>query len=299
MLLRKHHFLRPALALTLSMATLLTACQTPAPPTQEVQESDSAGESTTGGSQGSGNLLEDIFGGFLPDDEDVIFDDGPVYEGLSPDIDGTSMPGTNQLGVEPLPIRTYAKAGHPMKSGRLEVTVTDIRVVDDVSDLPRENLESLWVHDDNGALPEGTYMVLVDLTVRNNGVTIYTTSDLVEDGLPISTYDDPYAFDAWDLIYLMEIHDEVVYYMYQFAYFSHMHQRPEHRQCYRLPDGESMDVTVGFVVADRGDNLDHVYLVSMYYPSEGDTYLMKENWIYEALTRVEFPKGTQGAEEQP
>ena len=87
-----------------------------------------------------------------------------------------------------------------------------------------------------------------------------------EFGAPLGEFADPCVFRADSLLWLKEIQGELEQMECYFAYFSNRNQRPEHRNAYRLEDGESLDITLGFWVHDIGldglVSLEDLYLVA-------------------------------------
>lgn len=190
------------------------------------------------------------------------------------------------VGIRELPL-TFQKTDG-MKSGSLSCTIQQIETANNVSDLTEEGFED-WPTfetvdsngqrtilrypeyiDDSGDLIPGLSLVLVDVSITSQGAQSYTRHDLNEYGDSLGEFDDPCVFRADALLYLSDIQENayedgsIVYNGGEFGYFSGRNQRPEHRNAFRLEDGETLDITLGFWVYDiqQGGyvHLDNLYL---------------------------------------
>lgn len=204
----------------------------------------------------------------------------------SPDTSAGTSDDLDSVGVHELPLTFQKTSG--MKSGSLSCTIQRIEAVDNVSGLPEKGFED-WptfeTVDNNGQrvilrYPEyidgsgnpipGLSLVLVDVSITSDGAQSYTRHDLDEYGTPLGEFDDPCIFRADALIYLSDIQksadegEATAYNGGELGYFSGRNQRPEHRNAFRLEDGETLDITLGFWVYDiqQGGyvHLDNLYL---------------------------------------
>ena len=192
----------------------------------------------------------------------------------------------DSVGVCELPLTFKKTAG--MKSGYLSCTIQRIETLDNVSGLPEEGFEDSPTFetvdsngqriilrypeyiDDSGNLIPGLSLVLVDVSITSEGAQSYTRHDLNEYGDPLGEFDDPCIFRAEALLYLSDIQENAdkegstVYNGGELGYFSGRNQRPEHRNAFRLEDGETLEITLGFWVHDiqQGGyvHLDNLYL---------------------------------------
>lgn len=192
----------------------------------------------------------------------------------------------DSVGVHELPL-TFQKTDG-MKSGSLSCTIQRMETLDNVSGLKKDGFED-WPTfetmdnngqrtilrypeyiDDSGNPIPGLSLVLVDVSITSEGAQSYTRHDLNEYGDPLGEFDDPCIFRADALIYLSDIQesaDEGGFTTYnggELGYFSGRNQRPEHRIAFRIEDGETLDITLGFWVYDiqQGGyvHLDNLYL---------------------------------------
>lgn len=177
-----------------------------------------------------------------------------------------------------------------LKSGALNCIITDAYLVDRLDGLPdtggflddtavdieEEGGEGeLFMYseliDEDGQLFPGVYLLRVDITVASQDAVSYTRQDRNEVGKPLGQFDDPYLFRGDNLVYLLDLRPELSggCNCYMLNYFSGMFQRPEHDLVFRLEPGESIDLTVAFVVYDDQQggyvNLDTLYLSTTGY----------------------------------
>ena len=202
--------------------------------------------------------------------------------------EGSGAPRPEEQGQmwEETPVRAFPldfSRTVGLKSGQLSCTVQGVQVLDNVSGLPRENFETwptvetvdgegqreILAYPDfigaDGQLLPGLYLVLADLTVTSQGAQSYTVRDRDAFGAPLGEFADPCVFRADSLLWLKEIQGELEQMECYFAYFSNRNQRPEHRNAYRLEEGESKTITLGYWVYDARQggymDLDRLYLV--------------------------------------
>ena len=202
--------------------------------------------------------------------------------------EGSGAPRPEEQGQmwEETPVRAFPldfSRTVGLKSGQLSCTVQGVQVLDNVSGLPRENFETwptvetvdgegqreILAYPDfigaDGQLLPGLYLVLADLTVTSQGAQSYTVRDRDAFGAPLGEFGDPCVFRADRLFWLKELREEWQTDCY-LGYSSGRNQCPEHRLAYRLEDGESLDITLGFWVHDIGldglVSLEDLYLVA-------------------------------------
>ena len=196
-----------------------------------------------------------------------------------PDTTAEISPDLDSVGVRELPLTFQKTSG--MKSGYLSCTIQQIEAVDNVSGLPKDGFEDWPTFEtvdsngqrtilrypeyigDRGDLIPGLSLVLVVLSITSEGAQYYTRRDLDEYGTPRGAFDDPYIFQADRLFDLQDIQGDVQNGC-DFCYFSGRNQRSEHRNAFRLEDGETLDMTLGFWVYNLQQggyiDLDHLYL---------------------------------------
>lgn len=206
---------------------------------------------------------------------------------------GNALVGGNltQVGTDLFPITFQREWG--MKSGHLSCTVRGIEVLTNVNGLPEQGFET-WptvdVQDENGQwvilrYPEyigedgqlipGLSLVLADVTVTSEGARSFTSRDGDGAGAVWGEFDDPCVFRADALFWLQELRDDLQTDC-PLGYFSRREQRGEHRNAFRLEDGESMDFTLGFWMHDREQGG---------YVSSEDLYLVSSGQV---LTRLDL-----------
>ena len=176
-------------------------------------------------------------------------------------------------------------------SGRLEYTVTGVRIVENVSDLPNPagfgneavplynetGAEQIYKYQsdrypsfllsDGGFVPELT-VVLVDVTVESFDAVARTKKDADAQGRGGGEFDDPYLFRADALLTVVDRgrrlpntanqgwsleQDQGVYQEWHLGYFSAPGEGPETIFCYRLEPGQKQSFTLGFLVTNRSD----------------------------------------------
>lgn len=181
-----------------------------------------------------------------------------------------------------------------LKTGKLIYSITDANLIDHISDVPNPDsgfFEASAVFNGNenagdsftlfypdfvnedGSFLQGTYLVMLDVTVTSDGAANYTKGDLDEYGKPMGLYDDPYLFRADGIFYLQDGRAQTVYQdgvAYQYVpswyidYFSERNKRTENHMVFRLMPGESISYKIGFLVTDVKEHglmdLDTLYI---------------------------------------
>ena len=104
---------------------------------------------------------------------------------------------------------------------------------------------------DDGSFLEGIYLILVDVSVENNGARQYTKNDINEFGDPRGLYEDPYIFEPY--IFLVDPTRSLGenYFYSSIQYYSMLNESDEHRLAFRLEPNESIRFTIGFFVSDK------------------------------------------------
>lgn len=174
-----------------------------------------------------------------------------------------------------------------LKSGRLNYTITDARLVSSTEALANINgfrsdasvcfYGDSYEHCDltlrypdfilqDGSFYEGVHLLVLDITVTSEDAAAYTRRDLDEDGYPLGPYDDPSLFRADGILYLQDTHiDSIVRTdpdgteystgpaCWVIDYYSRMNERAENYMVFRLMPGESISFQIGFLVVDIND----------------------------------------------
>lgn len=161
-----------------------------------------------------------------------------------------------------------------LKCGELHYTLSNARLVNDIASIPvmsgflddaacifPGNAESVFgnasVYIDeliqaDGTFIPGAYLLLVDLTVTSHGAKAYTLHDLDEEGYPMGQFAADNLFHIDHIINLSSTPqydpDETLF--YSLSYYSEKNSQAEHPLIFKLNDGESISVTIGFLVDD-------------------------------------------------
>ena len=211
----------------------------------------------------------------------------------TPSIAESIAPGNEKDDGFPVTY-TIQSPWHSLKSGKLVCTFHGIRLSDDISELSNpegfrsdaaifcvDNLSYPEFIQEDGQFVPGVYLLLVNITVTSDGAVSNTRRDRDSMGNPLGQFDDPYLFRSDDLVFVVDLAPELTSRgfigTYAMAYFSDMNRRAEHPVVFRLEPGESIDVTVGFLVSDiqqGGDTyFDSLYLADGLTSSAGDTLI--------------------------
>lgn len=222
----------------------------------------------------------------------------------------TQDPTLGGEATESFPVSyTIEPPWHYLRTGKLTCTVHGVRLTDTVTGLDNpEGIrgdagifsggESLkypeFIGEDGEHFVPGVYLLLVDVTVKSDGAESFTRRDLDNLGNPMGQFDDPYLFRSDDLICLVDLGPRVSSAGLpgsggnDMDYFSGLNRRGEHPVVFRLEPGESIDLTIGFLVSDAqqgGDNeFDWLYL------AEGTVHNAKDALIHLDLSGEEVLK---------
>ena len=161
-----------------------------------------------------------------------------------------------------------------LKCGELHYTLSNARLVNDIGSIPvmsgflddaacifpgkaESAFENASVYVDeliqaDGTFIPGAYLLLVDLTVTSHGAKAYTLHDLDEEGYPMGQFAADNLFHIDHIINLSSTPqydpDETLFYC--LSYYSEKNSQAEHPLIFKLNDGESISVTIGFLVDD-------------------------------------------------
>ncbi len=212
-------------------------------------------------------------------------------QGAPDSTDGNPTDGTAQKQAGTMAFSVTPETDSTLLSGRLEYTVTGVRIVENVSDLPNPagfgneavplynetGAEQIYKYQsdrypsfllsDGGFVPELT-VVLVDVTVESFDAVARTKKDADAQGRGGGEFDDPYLFRADALLTVVDRgrrlpntanqgwsleQDQGVYQEWHLGYFSAPGEGPETIFCYRLEPGQKQSFTLGFLVTNRSD----------------------------------------------
>lgn len=184
---------------------------------------------------------------------------------------------------------------HSLRAGRLLCTVHGVRLTDSAEGLKRscfrwdaniyfggQNLKSpAFLSEDGKHFIPGVYLLLVDVTVKSDGAESCTRHDRDGLGALNGLFDDPCLFRADELLFVVDLAPALTskgyYGAYSADYFSGMGQRAEHPLVFRLKPGESVDLTLGFLVGDAhhggSTHLESLYLADRAVHEVSDTLL--------------------------
>lgn len=192
--------------------------------------------------------------------------------------DSTGIAG--ELSQKQLSFEETPETDGNMKSGKLIYTLTGARAVNHAADIPEgsfsdsggylfmfpDGKEALYTYpefiQEDGSFIDGAYLVLVDFTVESQDAVCKTPDDVEPDGTGGGKYSDPYIFqaDSFFPVYDTSQADPSNpdsagnrYRSYYLAFFSMLNNREEHPYAFRLLPGETVGLTVGYLV---GDNVD-------------------------------------------
>lgn len=175
------------------------------------------------------------------------------------------------------PGETFTRSGPQISDGTLAFTVSNARAVCHAADIPGsaecfsydaevwfQEDEKVSVYrypefiDENGTFMEGSYLVLVDVSVENRDARNRSKSD---GDPPYGDFEDPYLFRADGILWLTDKERE-----YDVAFFSQRGKYDEHPMAYRVEPGETVQFTLGFLVSSKPDgslvDLSDVYAVT-------------------------------------
>ncbi len=182
---------------------------------------------------------------------------------------------------------------HYLRAGKLICTFRGVRLTDSIEGLElscfrgdasifgdgRSLKNPAFIGEDGEHFVPGVYLLLVDVTVKSDGAESLTRRDRDDLGHPMGEFDDPYLFRADTLVCLVDLGPRLASAGLpgsggnDMDYFSGMNRRGEHTVAFRLEPGESVDLTVGFLISDVEQG--------------GDNEL---NWLYLADGAVREPK---------
>ncbi len=177
--------------------------------------------------------------------------------------------------IDVLPIGSSFSDMQLLASGELIYEITGAHLVDDIAEIPALDdfmdeeflvldADNHWITQDvpnfvnhDMRVQDGNYLVLVDVTVKNNGARCYTTADLDDDGISLGHYSDPYLFRA-DMLFLTNtrMKDEVfntAYDHWNMNYYSLKDDHPEYpssHATYHLEPGDTIKFTLGYHLSD-------------------------------------------------
>ena len=150
--------------------------------------------------------------------------------------------------------------------GILKHRILGVRVVTDVNDLPggkfrQDSYVSVYTRRgekihyaypayllENGELPGGVHMILVDIEVTSEGAKNWTV-----DTWPRGLYEDPYIFRIDGAYMLREKDADDGLFGYTMDYFSAAGEAEEHPFAYRIEPGQTRYFTVGFLIGGDPD----------------------------------------------
>jgi len=178
-----------------------------------------------------------------------------------------------------------------MKSGKLILTVSNARVVNNASEI--EYLDGLYdsvvpVYDqdgehiykynserwpsfvgENGDFVDGVHLILIDVKVQSIDAHMRTIYDADENGLNAGKYEDPYVLRSDHLVSLADLSGKIsntdAAYVFSSgvghgsfktwyeAYFSKSGDRSEHPAAYYLMPGETVEYTIGYLIGNNSD----------------------------------------------
>ncbi len=169
-------------------------------------------------------------------------------------------------------------SGSGLISGSLVFSIHGARAVTSIDDVPNPNgfdgsctllmyvdgQEQIYHYPDDipesGSFLEGSYLVLVDVTVESKDAVGRTQTDN-----PPGKFSDPYLFDARSLFTIVDTGStyqaavgslfggEKRYTSYYTEYYSRINEFAEDRMTYRLLPGEQIDFTIGCIVGNNED----------------------------------------------
>lgn len=198
------------------------------------------------------------------------------------------------LGEESIQSKTSTKITfsrqYGLQSGELIYTLTNPRLIRNISDLPdtqAENggfgIESFYYSEkatesypdflaEDGSFPSGTYILLIDVTVESQSARAYTTEDLNDLGTPIGLITDPYIFNADNIIKVgaavnttgQQSIDEMEIVYHSPTYYSGLGSQEERLYAYRLEPEQNITFTLGYGLSDKNEggihDLEHVFI---------------------------------------
>lgn len=217
--------------------------------------------------------------------EICVFDDGPLEpehtEANNLYIVSDYMPDNlekaNQLGSSHEALEMYMRyadytetgiqlvsASKEFGDGHLVFTINDAYSVDNINERGisedgfsrdtkmywteqhgwQEADKPIWLNDD-GSFDDGILLILVDITVYNDGAVLNEQTDQFGKAI------DHYTFSADSLVWLSNMkpnHQGFDYGYTSINYFSLLGENPDYAYQYQVPDGCSVNFTVGFVV---------------------------------------------------
>lgn len=178
-----------------------------------------------------------------------------------------------------------------MKSGKLILTVSNARAVNNASEI--EYLDGLYdsvvpVYDqageniykfnserwpsfirENGDFVDGVHLILIDVKVQSIDAHMRTIYDADENGLNAGKYEDPYVLRSDHLVSLADLSGKISntdaasvfasamgqgsFKTWYQAYFSKSGDRPEHPAAYYLMPGETIEYTIGYLIGNNSD----------------------------------------------
>lgn len=202
---------------------------------------------------------------------------------------------------------TIEPPSHSLRAGKLICSFRNIRLTDSMEGLKLscfrwdaniyfegQNLKSpAFLAEDGEHFVPGVYLLLVDVTVKSDGAESCTRRDRDKWGNLLGEFDDPCLFRADDLLFIVDLAPELTskgyFGAYSMDYYSGMGLRAEHPLMFRLEPGESVDMTVGFLVSDvrRGGD---TYLDSLYL-ADGAVHEVKDTLLHLDLSGEEALRG--------
>ena len=162
----------------------------------------------------------------------------------------------------PLEVTSYEFDGYGIATGKLEVTLTDARAVTHADGIPTEGgfypydwylyMGEGWTQQyrkfeefiqEDGSFAEGVFLILVDITIENHDAEIYEGH--------AKSYGDRYLFHPEWYLKLTEMKYDR---KWSFRYSSRYGMAHEEESlCIHLEPGESVDLTIGYLVGDNWD----------------------------------------------
>lgn len=187
----------------------------------------------------------------------------------------------DSLGAESIKSKTdtsltFSKR-YGLQSGELTFTLTNPRLITNKNGLPSTTakndgfgIEVFYFSKkptahypdfiaEDGSFPEGTYILLIDITVESQDARAYTTADLNELGNPIGLITDPYIFNADDIVRVgaavntdsRQAADELDIGYRSPSYYSELGSQEERSYAYRLEPEQTITFTLGFGLSDK------------------------------------------------
>ena len=162
----------------------------------------------------------------------------------------------------PLEVTSYEFDGYGIATGKLEVTLKDARAVTHKDGIPTEGgfypydwylyMGEGWTEEyrkfeefiqEDGSFAEGVFLILVDITLENHDARNSDSSE--------KAYGDPYIFQpAWYIKLTEHKYDRKWDFRYSSRYGM---DHEEENLAIRLEPGDSVDLTIGFLVGDNWD----------------------------------------------